>query len=74
MDLFRHYAIPTIALRFHWFTIIGLFNHDWIIEICAWSEIGAWVVEKPQVIRDLDFAELTWILIEHLYDDHGVVK
>ena len=64
LDFFRHYVIPTIVLRSNWLAILGCFNQDWFIEICAWSEIGAWVVEKPQVIRDLDFAELTWILSE----------
>jgi len=65
LDIFRHYVIPTIALRFNWLTLLDLFNHDWITEICTWSEIGAWVMEKPQVIRDFaDFADSTYILPE----------
>ena len=63
MDRFRHHVIPAIALHFNWHTILSCFNQDFY-RVCAWSEIGAWVVEKPQVIRDLDFAELTWILQE----------
>ena len=59
LDRFRHYVIPTIVLRFNWLTILSCFNQDCF---CAWSEIGAWVAEKPQVISDLDFDELTWIL------------
>ena len=49
LDRFRHY----VNQLFNWFTVLSCFNQDWFIEICAWSEIGAWVVEKPNPLRTL---------------------